>query len=150
MAKALILFSGGMDSTICLFQAKQCYEEVEALFFDYGQRHGRAEFCAAWKIAEHVGVPLTLMDMTKILSSKSPLTDKSKPMDVWQSYEEACKNLKGQIEPAFVPMRNTLFLDIAVNYAMCHGIRDIYLGISKEDGATVPDCSSVSAPEAPS
>lgn len=141
MNKALVIFSGGMDSTFLLFHAKAIHDEVELLFFEYGQRHCHAEWKAAMQIAQHTNTPIKVMNLRNIVFSKSPLTDPSKPIEQFANYEEAQTRLHGKIEPAFVPMRNSLFLDIAVNYAMCHEIDTIYIGISQEDGETVPDCS---------
>ena len=60
--KALVVFSGGQDSTTCLFWALKTFGEVETVCFDYGQRH-RIELVAARKIAEAAGVPFTLLRM---------------------------------------------------------------------------------------
>jgi 7-cyano-7-deazaguanine synthase len=142
MSRAIVLFSGGMDSVFCLYQAKQVFDEVECIFFDYGQRHLYAEWKAAWAIANHAGVFIHVEHLGRLIRSKSPLMDQQKPMDAFKDYAEAQAKLHDKIEPAFVPMRNSIFLDLAINYALCEGIKDIYSGISKEDGETVPDCSA--------
>lgn len=148
MSKAIVLFSGGMDSTFCLFHAMKNFDEVSAITFDYGQRHA-IEVLAAKNIVDKLEGNITwetvsLLDDFEghpLLAHKNcPLMDRSLPMEVFENYQEAEQKLKGKVEPAFIPMRNSIFLDIAVNQAICNDCHNIYIGISKEDGDTVPDC----------
>lgn len=140
MAKSLVVFSGGMDSVYALFEARK-HGEAEALFFDYGQRHLRAEYNASAYICSHLEVPLHRVSLVGLLKSKSVLTDPSIVLDQYKNYSEAEQKLKGKVEPAFVPMRNSMFMVVAANRAVVDGFTRIYLGIAKEDGDTVPDCT---------
>ena len=130
--KALVVFSGGQDSTTCLFWAKKHFDEVYALSFTYGQKHAH-EVDLARDIAREAGVKFHQMDASFIstLASNS-LTDQTIVMD--------------QVKPAdgppntFVPGRNLFFLSIAAVYAREHGIRHMVTGVSQTDFSGYPDC----------
>lgn len=131
--KALIVYSGGQDSTTCLFWAKKHFDEVYALCFRYGQKHV-VEVDMARSIAEKAGVPFEVKDVSFIseLSSGCSLTDSSIQMD-----EERV----GAAPPnTFVPGRNLFFLSIAAVYAREHGIMNIVTGVSQTDYSGYPDC----------
>src|SRR5260370_26376138 len=99
MVKAVILFSGGQDSTFCLYQAINLgYDEIHCLFFDYGQRHFQAEYASAWKIAQRVNTNFQVIPL-KFLISKGPLTNPDMPMEGFKDYAEAEERLQGKIEP---------------------------------------------------
>ncbi|MDR1809120.1 MAG: 7-cyano-7-deazaguanine synthase QueC [Prevotella sp.] len=129
---ALVLFSGGQDSTTCLFWAMKNFSSVRALCFIYGQKHDK-EVEIARAIAGKVGVPFQLLDASIIgrLSSNS-LTDASVVMDV-QKPADSYPN-------TFVPGRNLLFLTFAAVVAREHGIRNIVTGVSEADYSGYPDC----------
>ena len=131
--KALIVFSGGQDSTTCLFWAKKHFKKVYALCFHYGQKHV-VEVDMARNIAEKAGVPFEVKDVSFIseLSSGCSLTDSNIKMD-----EERI----GVAPPnTFVPGRNLFFLSIAAVYAREHGIMNIVTGVSQTDFSGYPDC----------
>ena len=131
--KALIVFSGGQDSTTCLFWAKKHFKKVYALCFRYGQKHV-VEVDMARNIAEKAGVPFEVKDVSFIseLSSGCSLTDSNIKMD-----EERI----GVAPPnTFVPGRNLFFLSIAAVYASEHGIMNIVTGVSQTDFSGYPDC----------
>lgn len=131
--KALIVFSGGQDSTTCLFWAKKHFKKVYALCFRYGQKHVM-EVDMARNIAEKAGVPFEVKDVSFIseLSSGCSLTDTNIKMD-----EERV----GVAPPnTFVPGRNLFFLSIAAVYAREHGIMNIVTGVSQTDFSGYPDC----------
>ncbi|MBO4674267.1 MAG: 7-cyano-7-deazaguanine synthase QueC [Bacteroidaceae bacterium] len=131
--KALIVFSGGQDSTTCLFWAKKHFDQVYALCFRYGQKHV-AEVDIARSIAEKAGVPFEVKDVSFIseLSSGCSLTDTNIKMD-----EERI----GVAPPnTFVPGRNLFFLSIAAVYAREHGIMNLVTGVSQTDYSGYPDC----------
>lgn len=130
--KALVVFSGGQDSTTCLFWAKKHFDEVYALSFTYGQKHVH-EVDIAESIAAEAGVHFNKMDVSFISSlAHNSLTDSSIQMD--------------QVKPAdgppntFVPGRNLFFLSIAAVYARERGIRHIVTGVSQTDFSGYPDC----------
>lgn len=129
---ALVCFSGGQDSTTCLFWAKKHFERVEAVCFTYGQKHS-LEVEVAKKIAEEVGIPFHLLDVS-LLGQLAPnsLTDSSIEMD--------------QDKPAdsypntFVPGRNLIFLTFAAILARSKGIYHLVAGVSEADYSGYPDC----------
>lgn len=133
---ALVVLSGGQDSTTCLYWAKARYNTIHALTFDYGQRHLRelssAEFVAlAAGVASHEVVRLG-----PVLQGTSPLVDASRDVEGYMGAEA----LPGGIEKTFVPMRNALFLVIAANRAVARGCGVIVTGVSQEDYGGYPDC----------
>ena len=130
--KALVIFSGGQDSTTCLFWALKEFEEVEAVCFDYGQRH-RIELEAARKIAEMAGVPFTLlqMDLLKQITHNS-LTDTA--MDVDESKPD------NRPPNTLVEGRNMLFLTFAAIFAKGKDIPNLITGVGQADYSGYPDC----------
>lgn len=131
--KVLVVFSGGQDSTTCLFWAKRNFSEVYALSFIYGQKHAN-EVELARSIAEEAGVKWDVMDVSFIssLSTGCSLTDSSIAMDQ--------ERPEGGVPNTFVPGRNMFFLSIAAVYAREHGISHIVTGVSQTDFSGYPDC----------
>ena len=129
---ALVLFSGGQDSTTCLFWAKQTFRNVEALCFSYGQRHS-VEIEIARNIAAMANVPFQLLDAS-IISNLAPnsLTDTSIVMDEEQP--------AGSYPNTFVPGRNMLFITFAAAVAYAKNIRHLVTGVSEADYSGYPDC----------
>lgn len=141
--KALVILSGGQDSTTCLFWAKaQKFAEIHALTFNYGQRHSR-EVEAAEIIAHMSNVTshevLELGDA--ILKGKSPLTNQDEKLETYKDYETMTNIIGERRELTFVPMRNPLFLTIAANRAEVLGCGTIIIGVSQADGANYSDCT---------
>lgn len=135
MTKALTIFSGGQDSTTCLYWAKQNYDEVVALTFNYNQRHIK-EIESAKAIAKMADVHHEIIDMGAIFAGLSPLTDLTKSVDSYKSSND----LPGGLEKTFVPGRNILFLCVAANRAYVTGCDDMIIGVSEEDFGGYPDC----------
>lgn len=130
--KALVVFSGGQDSTTCLFWAKKHFKEVIALSFAYGQRHAN-EVETARGIAEDAGVEWHCMDAGFISGlSHNSLTDMSISVDK-EKPSDALPN-------TFVPGRNMFFLSIAAVFARERGIRHLVTGVSQTDFSGYPDC----------
>ncbi|ANU16842.1 7-cyano-7-deazaguanine synthase QueC [Planococcus maritimus] len=128
--KAVVVFSGGQDSTTCLFWALEQFSEVLAVTFDYGQRHVQ-EIEHAKHIAETLGVTLQVLDMGLINQlSANALTRDS--IEV----EEQSDGLPS----TFVPGRNLLFLSFAAIYADAFGARHLITGVSETDFSGYPDC----------
>lgn len=129
--KAVVLFSGGLDSTTVLAQAMADGYEVYALSFDYGQRHD-AELHAARRIVERMGVrehkvvPINLSTL-----GGSALTDHS---------IEVPTDEPGGIPVTYVPARNTVFLSIALGWAEVLGAQNLFIGVSAIDYSGYPDC----------
>ena len=130
--KVLVIFSGGQDSTTCLYWAKKKFKEVYALSFLYGQKHEK-EVELARSIAEKAGVNFHVMDVSFIGHlGKNSLTDTSMHMD-----EE---KPEGTFPNTFVPGRNLFFISIAAVYAREHGINHLVTGVSQTDFSGYPDC----------
>ena len=129
---ALVVFSGGQDSTTCLFWAKRHFKKVYALSFIYGQKHEK-EVELARAIAEKAGVDFHAMDVSFIGHlGKNSLTDASIRMD-----EEKPEN---SFPNTFVPGRNLFFLSIAAVYARELGVCHLVTGVSQTDFSGYPDC----------
>lgn len=128
---ALVLFSGGQDSTTCLYWALQEFERVEAIGFRYGQKHA-VELEQAAKIADLANVPFTVLDVSGLLSSSS-LTEHEK--DSNEPHE-----LAPELPASFVPGRNALFLTTAASVGYTRGIRDLVGGMCQADYSGYPDC----------
>ena len=129
---ALVVFSGGQDSTTCLFWAKKHFERVVALSFRYGQRHEQ-EVELARSIARDAEVEFHVLDVPLVgqLGANS-LTDKTMHLDEVKP-ESTFPN-------TFVPGRNLFFLSIAAVFAREHGIFDLVTGVSQTDYSGYPDC----------
>ena len=129
---AVVLLSGGQDSTTCLFWAKERFKNVYALGFKYGQRHENETEIAA-KIAAIANVPFKVcnIDMLKQLTSNS-LTDNSMIMDSEKPADS--------FPNTFVPGRNMIFITYAAGYAYSIGAHNIVTGVSQADFSGYPDC----------
>lgn len=134
--KAIVVLSGGQDSTTCAFFAKHQGYELHAVTFDYGQRH-LIELDAALTIAEKVGVAShEVISLGRgILKGSSPLVSDN---DLEQYPDH--QSLPGGLEKTFVPMRNQMFLTIAANRAYVLGINEMFTGVCQEDFGGYPDC----------
>ena len=134
MTKALVVLSGGQDSTTCLYWALRHFDHVAALSFRYGQKHAREVELAA-ELAQEAGVPWECMDVSFIsqLSPDCSLTNTALAIEEEKS--------EGSVYPTtFVPGRNLFFLSIAAVYARNHGIYDIITGVGQADFSGYPDC----------
>ena len=145
MMRALVLFSGGLDSTTCLAMAVKKYgsENVTALSVFYGQKH-KKEIEAAQNIAKFYGVELITLDLGKIFSySDCSLLEGSSNEIPEGSYEEQLKETNGSPVSTYVPFRNGLFLSSAASIALSKNCSVIYYGVHSDDAAgnAYPDCS---------
>ena len=129
---ALVVFSGGQDSTTCLFWAKRNFKKVYALSFLYGQKHQK-EVELAREIARKAEVEFDVMDVSFIgqlghnsLTDTTMVMDQEKPAD--------------SVPNTFVPGRNLFFLSIAAVYARERGINHLVTGVSQTDFSGYPDC----------
>lgn len=129
---AMVCFSGGQDSTTCLFWAKKYFANVEAVCFTYGQKHSQ-EIDVARRIAAQANVPFSLLDVS-LISQLAPnsLTDTSIPMDK-EKPQDSYPN-------TFVPGRNMVFLTFAAIMARSRGIVNLVTGVSEADFSGYPDC----------
>ena len=132
MKKAVILLSGGLDSTTCLAMATAEGFSCYALSFSYGQRHA-GELAAAKRVALHYQVAehrIITLDLNQF--GGSALTDHR--VDV----PDFCD--KKEIPMTYVPARNTTFLSLALGYAEVIEAFDIFIGVSSIDYSHYPDC----------
>ncbi|OPX04137.1 7-cyano-7-deazaguanine synthase QueC [Geobacillus proteiniphilus] len=131
--KAVVVFSGGQDSTTCLFWAKKRFVEVEAVTFDYGQRH-RREIDVAQAIADELGVRHTVLDLS-LLGQLAP--------NALTRRDIAIEQKEGELPTTFVDGRNLLFLSFAAVFAKQRGARHIVTGVCETDFSGYPDCRDV-------
>lgn len=145
--KALVLFSGGIDSTTCLAIAVNKYgkENVIALSIFYGQKHSK-ETEASKKIAEYYGVQRIELDLSLIFkySDCSLLAGSDKEIP-HESYAKQLEKTNGSPVSTYVPFRNGLFLSSAASIALSKDCSVIYYGAHADDAAgnAYPDCSAV-------
>lgn len=136
-ARAIVLLSGGLDSTTALALAHQQGYELHTLSFDYGQRHQR-EVDAAAAVARHYGVGVAQQRIITIdlrAFGGSALT-----ADIPVPHARSLETMAAEIPITYVPARNTIFLSFALAYAEVTGANDIFLGINAIDYSGYPDC----------
>lgn len=143
--KAVVLLSGGIDSTTCLAMAVAQYgaEEVTALTMFYGQKHSR-ELLSATDVALHYGVNHIVKDLAQVFEfSNSPLLSKSTEEVPHGSYAESVTRDEDGMSKTYVPYRNGLFLSYAAAIAYSIGASILYYGAHADDAAgnAYPDCS---------
>lgn len=133
---ALVILSGGQDSTTCVHWAIEKGYDVSAITFDYNQRH-KCEVEAAKKVAEIYGITNhEIVEVGPILKGSSPLTDHTKDLEQYPDIY----SLPGGLENTFVPARNLLFLTVAANRAYTQDIHTLITGVCQEDYGGYPDC----------
>jgi 7-cyano-7-deazaguanine synthase len=133
-AAALVLYSGGIDSTTALYWAQHSYEQVQALSFDYGQRH-KIELTLARRLTRRLRIlhPVLRVDLRQV--GGSALTDVSIPLPGFRQPE----NCTADIPVTYVPFRNGIFLSLAAAWAEARGFADIVCGFNAIDSPQYPD-----------
>jgi 7-cyano-7-deazaguanine synthase len=132
--KAIVVFSGGQDSTTCLFWALRNFKDVEAVTFNYNQRHSLEIECAA-SIAKELNVGHHILDMS--------LLNQLTPNALTREDIEVTDGVEGELPSTFVPGRNLLFLSFAAVLASQIGARHIVTGVCETDFSGYPDCRDV-------
>lgn len=131
--KAVVLLSGGLDSTVCMAVADDAGYELWPISFDYHQRHGRELDCAR-QVAMHYRVKRHLVITTNMDEiGGSALTDKKIALP-------AGNTTRPDIPSTYVPARNLIFLSYALGYAEVVGADSIYIGVNALDYSGYPDC----------
>lgn len=141
MKKAVIVLSGGQDSTTCLYAAKARGFELHAVSFFYGQRH-RKELEVAQKVAQLAGATwrqFSLEVLGELADSALVSTDQALTGGGGRADVEA----PGGLPSSFVPGRNALFLAVAAAYAVKVGAHDVFTGVCQTDYSGYPDCREV-------
>jgi 7-cyano-7-deazaguanine synthase len=137
MAEAVVLLSGGLDSSTVLALAKERGYEIAALTFDYGQKHIRElnsarRIAKHFKVKEHIVVPLNVGNLLK-----SSLTRNS--MSIPQNRTK--KEISSEVPSTYVPARNIVFLSIAASIAESRGAKAIFIASNSVDFSGYPDCT---------
>ncbi len=132
--KAVVVFSGGQDSTTCLFWALEKFDEVIAVTFNYNQRHKKEIECAA-AIAKDLGVEHHILDM-ELLNQLAPNALTRDDIEIKMGED-------GALPSTFVEGRNMLFLTFAGVLAKVKGAKHIVTGVCETDFSGYPDCRDV-------
>lgn len=143
--KAMVLFSGGLDSTTCLAMAVNKYgaENVIALSLQYGQKHNKEIECAK-QIVKFYNVKQREFDVQKLFANANCTLLKTSDQEIPQeSYKKQLEKTNGNPVSTYVPYRNGVFLSIAASLALTNNCQIVYYGAHKDDAAgnAYPDCS---------
>ena len=133
---AIVLLSGGLDSTTCLAIAKDEGFTPIALSFRYGQRHNGELECAA-AIARSAGVEHLIADIDLAAFGGSALVDESLEVPKHESVDDLSAD---SVPITYVPARNTIFLSFAIAVAETRGAHDVFIGVNAVDYSGYPDC----------
>lgn len=133
--KAVVILSGGQDSTTCLYWARERFgrDAVESVTFDYGQRH-RAEIECARNVARFARIPNVVLPIDTFAAlGRNALTDPDAPVPEGMPGDD-------ELPATFVPGRNLAFLTFAAAWAWPRGIGDLVTGTAQTDYSGYPDC----------
>ncbi|WP_091479564.1 7-cyano-7-deazaguanine synthase QueC [Gracilibacillus orientalis] len=132
--RAVVVFSGGQDSTTCLFWALEKFDHVELVTFDYNQRH-QQEIEVATEIAAEQGLKHHILDMS--------LLNQLAPNALTRDDIEVADGEDGELPNTFVPGRNLLFLSFATILAKQIDAKHIITGVCETDFSGYPDCRDI-------
>lgn len=141
MSKAIVLLSGGQDSTTCLYWTATCFDEVVALTVLYGQRH-RAEVDAAREISELARIRQIVVEAPALGTIGDSGLVRSKER-ILPSGGLVDREMPQGLPTSFVPCRNIVLLSLAAAVAVREGARDIVAGMCQTDFSGYPDCRRV-------
>ncbi|MCX5778539.1 MAG: 7-cyano-7-deazaguanine synthase QueC [Elusimicrobia bacterium] len=131
--KAVVLFSGGLDSTTVLYDALARGYRCHCVIFDYGQRHKKEILCAV-RIAKKRACPYQIIrivlpwNLSSLIGTKNPVPTKNSLLKT------------DELPSTYVPGRNTLFISFALSYAETIGAGTIFIGANAVDYSGYPDC----------
>jgi 7-cyano-7-deazaguanine synthase len=134
--RAVVLLSGGLDSTTCLALAVRAGRVVHPISFAYGQLHA-AELGAATQVARHYGIPADrhrIVDLARSVTGSALTGQGEVPLD------RDAGAIGGDIPVTYVPARNLVFLAFAVSYAEAVGASEVHIGVNALDYSGYPDC----------
>lgn len=129
--KSLVIYSGGLDSTVCLYLAKSQKEIIEAISFFYNQKH-KIELTKAKQITRNLKIPHFIIKLPYEIFNSSSLVNEKLNVPKF--------NKKESIPSTYVPARNLLFLSFAQSYAESKKFDKIYIGVNALDYSGYPDC----------
>ena len=132
--KAVVLVSGGLDSAVTLFYARENGYDCRCLTFDYGQRHA-SEIEMARRIAQSADAEIKIVKLDFTWKGSS-LLDKNIKLPVNRTIEA----INSGIPNTYVPARNTVFLSIATSFAEATGAGAVFIGAHSDDSSGYPDC----------
>ena len=137
--KAVVLLSGGLDSTTCVAIAQKQGFDVVGLSFDYGQRH-TIELESATRVAKKMGLSnhVTAKIDLRIFGGSALTADIDVPKG--RSSDDIAQQMDDKIPVTYVPARNTIFLSFALAFAETQGASDIFIGVNALDFSGYPDC----------
>ncbi|MFC1657843.1 7-cyano-7-deazaguanine synthase QueC [Candidatus Omnitrophota bacterium] len=136
LKKGIVLLSGGLDSAVTLYYARQQGLDCQCLIFDYGQRH-KKEISSAKKIAKSAGCPYKILNI-QFPWKGSSLLDKS--IRIPQAKRQAGRRSGNKIPGTYVPGRNIIFLSFALSFSEVAGASAIFIGAHTQDYSGYPDC----------
>jgi len=139
MKKVLVITSGGLDSTVLLYQHVVAGDYVRALGVNYGQRH-QIELQYAARNAHSLGVPFTIANMSSLAELLPGSSQTSVSVPVPEGHY-AAENMKATV----VPNRNMILLSLAIGHAIAHGCNHVSYAAHAGDHAIYPDCRPVFA-----
>lgn len=135
--RTVVVYSGGLDSTVLLYHLRDAGHTVHALFADYGQRHGPREWAAAQGICADLGVPLERADLSPLaaLFGRNALSDAATPVPAADYSDTA------SIQQTTVPNRNMVLLSLALGRAAALGFDAAAYGAHGGAYTNYPDCT---------
>jgi 7-cyano-7-deazaguanine synthase len=136
---ALVLFSGGQDSTVCLAWALECFARVETVGFDYGQRH-RVELDVRERVRARIGAARPQWRESLAGDHTVPIAALAELSESALTREVAIEMGENGLPTTFVPGRNLLFFTFAAALAYRRGIRHLVAGMCETDYSGYPDC----------
>ncbi|QWY83378.1 queuosine biosynthesis protein [Rhizobium phage RHph_X3_2] len=142
---AMVVLSGGQDSTTCLAWALANYDTVNCVSFDYGQKHAieldsARAVVAFFRSASDRVIGHEVVKMGNVFAGTSPLTNKDEALETYSNHDEMEAIIGDRVEKTFVPMRNAVFLMLAANRAVVAGCGHLVTGVCQADNANYPDC----------